>query len=98
MSKTPKYSRNMRVEFMDGERLHHVGFIKASHKVGLFRKEIWYDIAVLSKELPHKVLFVNEDWIFGTVEKPIKDKPLNVKEHKTYKGFDEMKELINNNE
>lgn len=94
MSKIPQYSRNQRVEFMDGERLHHVGFIKASHKVGLFRKEIWYDVAELTKGKDKRVFFVKEDWIFGTVEKPL----LTVKEHKTYKDFTEMKELINNNE
>lgn len=88
MSKTPQYSRNQRVEFMDGERLHHVGFIKASHKVGLFRKEIWYDIAELTKGKDKRVFFVKEDWIFGTVQKPV----LSVKEHQTYNNLKDLAE------
>lgn len=96
MSKQAKYSYNQRVEFMDNERLHHVGFIKAIHKVGLIRKKIWYDIAELTKKENKQVFFVKEDWIFGLMEFK-KEKPISKEgnnNYKVYKDFKELKELI----
>lgn len=64
----PQYSKNQRVEFMDCERFQHVGYIKAAHKLGIFKKEIWYDICEMTKERNRRVFFVPEYNIFGLIE------------------------------
>ncbi|MCM1224882.1 MAG: hypothetical protein NC548_61580 [Lachnospiraceae bacterium] len=98
--KEPIFQFNDRVEYKDSESNFHIGFVKQikRQRKGWFSHEWVYNICEYVKGVAlRKVYEIPESDIFGKVEKPLKDKPLNVKEHKTYKGFDEMKELINSN-
>ncbi len=80
--KEPIYSKNERIEFMDSARVHHVGYVKASHvKRKLFRTETWYDVCEITKEHSKRVFEVKEDWIFGIIER---------KDHKRNKQEDEI--------
>lgn len=94
--KQPKFQFNDRVDFKDSESNFHVGYVKkiTRCRCGWFKREWIYDICEYVKGTGlRRVFTIPESDIFGIVEK--KDKPLSVKEHKTYKDFGEMKELIN---
>lgn len=70
MSKEPKFSFNSRVEFMDAERIHRVGYVKKAYKKGLLRRQ-WYDICEIRKDKGEggaKIYVVRESWIFGMIE------------------------------
>lgn len=99
--KEPIFQFNDRVEFKDGESNFHIGFVKQikRQRKGWFSHEWVYNICEYVKGVAlRKVYEIPESDIFGIVEqKEFKNnKPLNIKEHKTYKDFGEMKELINN--
>lgn len=94
--KQPKFQFNDRVDFKDSESNFHVGYVKkiTRQRRGLFKREWIYDICEYVKGTGlRKVYTIPESDIFGIVEK--KEKPLNVKEHKTYRDFVDMIELIN---
>lgn len=102
--KEPKWTKNQRIECkvrIDRKDCHKVAFVKRSYRKGVIFKKWWYEVCEFGKGLAVKPIFqIPEENIFGLVEYPNekKDKLLNVKNHKTYKDFGEMKELINNNE
>lgn len=99
----PKFSKNDRVEFMlrdDSAKSgysHHVGYVKRSLiKKRLFRKDIvLYCICESKKEERYLWCDVPENDILGIVDfnKESKNKPIEIKEHKTFKDFKDLEEL-----
>lgn len=70
MKHQPKFSFNQRVEFMDAERIHRVGYVKKAYKRGLLRRQ-YYEICEIRKDKGEggaKIYAVRESWIFGVIE------------------------------